>query len=238
MLNYRLHVYERCVGATTAALSLRKTFLEWEAHEDRREEELVNLRQGHTELVGAVDDLVNALPDEVIDTKSDGTLRRHLAWMDRFLREGSPQKCSSDIVDITERDLAAVWLAYETWFTANSAVDDEFVRKVDRLLNIGQGDSAIRKAFAVFKSRLVASFPVSGDLDGERLAIAVFGANGSARGGVSDADCEGYLNLMKGLYALHQNETTHNDVTVDPQEAEAILMLLNSAIARLTKPAV
>jgi hypothetical protein len=237
MLDYRSHVYSKYAAAMTAAFWQRRRFVEWQAREDQREQKLGELREGYPELVAAIDALYNALPDEVLDTLRGTNLRRHLAFMERYLRQATPESAVGDSVDLTDRDLPGVWSAFEAWFQSHSAVDDEFVRKVDRLLNIGQGDSAIRKAFAVFKSRLVALFPVPSDLDGERLAVAVFGAQGSARGRVSDSECEGYLSLLKGLYALHRNETTHNDVTVDPQEAEAILMLLNSAIARLSTKA-
>ena len=218
----------------SAALSLRRTFLRWEeAATDTKPEVLVSLRKGCTELTGVTEALLAALPDEVLDNLKGSPHQRHLSWMKLRLDAGEPGKCISDAVDLADRDLPAVWQAYDEWFTTHSRSDEDFVRKTDRLLNIGQGDSAVRKAWAVFKSRLVAFYGVSADLDGYKLADALFGSNGVARKRIPKADCDGYEHLLKGLYKL-RNEVVHNDVVTNPQEVEGVLMLLNSTLARLT----
>lgn len=234
MFNYRAHVHGRYVIAMAAALSLRRTFLEWQAATDTRPEELVRLREGYAELTSVTEALLAALPDEVLDNLKGSGRQRHLAWMKKRLDEGKPGECISDAVDLTDRDLPLVWSTFDAWFRTHSWSDEDFVRKTDSLLNIGQYDSAVRKAWAVFKSRLVAFYGVSADLDGHKLVDALFGPNGVARGRISNVLCEGYFHLLKGLYALHRNEITHNDVAANPQEVEGVLMLLNSTLARLT----
>ncbi len=235
MLHYRSHVFDRYVTAMGTAFSLRRTFLEWEAVTGPKEQELGTLRTEYTQLTGAIEALLSALPDDALDSLKNSGLKRHLSCLDRRLREGKPRECTGDAIDITDRDLPFVWKTFEEWFERNSSSDEDFVRKVDRLLNIGQGDSAIRKGWAVFKSRLVSTYGLDGNLDGVRLADAIFGDRGVARDHIPNAQCEGYLNLFKGLYALNRNEVAHNDVTVDPQETEAVLMLLNSMLAHVVK---
>ena len=80
---------------------------------------------------------------------------------------------------------------------------------------------------------MVKAFNLPTDLDGERLAVKLFGPDG-ATASIFDSEVrEGYLNLFKRLYALSRNPTTHNDVLPDPQKAEAVLALISSALSEI-----
>ena len=80
---------------------------------------------------------------------------------------------------------------------------------------------------------MVSLFNLSDGLDGDRLAGKLFGSEGITTRILEDREREGYLHLFKGLYALSRNPITHNDVPVNPEETEAVLALLNSALVRI-----
>lgn len=77
-------------------------------------------------------------------------------------------------------------------------------------------------------------FGVADDLDGHRLVDRLFAADGPTSDILPGSDREAYLNLFKGLYVLSRNRIGHNDIEVNPDEAEAIITLINSALVNIT----
>ncbi len=236
MFGYRAFVFGRYLDCMNEGLALRQQVAEVAAlpGEDRRER-LPDLREQAATLRSRVEALRATLPDEVLDELI--SLPKHigsdLSWLDDGLRRPNLSTAMGAVVDIVERRGPRVWQTFEAWCDRHTATDAELEQKIERLLNIGETDSAVRKAWAVFKSRVVRRFDLPTGIDGDRLAVAVFGAEGATAGGLPGPEREGYLQLVKGLYALHRNEIVHNDVAADVGATEAVLALLSGLLVRL-----
>ena len=102
-----------------------------------------------------------------------------------------------------------------------------------QFVTTGQLNAAVREAWAIFKSRMVDLFALPEELDGHRLCDRLFGTNGATTGLLSDSDRQGYANLFKGLYTLNRNPISHNDMPPNPEEVDAVLALVNSALSRI-----
>ena len=102
-------------------------------------------------------------------------------------------------------------------------------------IELGQLDAAVRAAWPIFKTRMVDRFGISGEIDGHKLVVEVFGSDGATAGLLPAKEREGYLNLFKGLYALSRNPLSHNDICPNPAEAEAALLLISATLTKVEK---
>ena len=116
---------------------------------------------------------------------------------------------------------------------SQSKVDPDLSIRLAPLVMAGQLNAAQREAWAVFKSRMVGAYSLSEDLDGHKLADALFGSGGATSPYLPEGERRGYLNLLKGLYTLYRNPVVHNEAQLSPDEADAILTLVNAALVRL-----
>ncbi len=80
---------------------------------------------------------------------------------------------------------------------------------------------------------MVELFHLPADTDGDKLAGKLFGGESVTTQFLAAHEREGYLHLFKGLYALSRNPVAHNDVPPSPEETEAVLALLNSALVSI-----
>lgn len=236
MLGYRAHVFDRYLSAINASLDLRRALSAWTVVSHSGDEiavEIEQLKLLAQSVRSAVSALRDSLPEELADRTRRGDLDRHLSWLDYWLAEKKPQSCQGDAIDLTERDIPSIWRLFEEWLKNNSKSDDEFVRKVGRLHHIGESDSALRKAWVVFKTRMVAAYNLDSKLDGRELIDAVFGQGGPLASVLPRNELDAYASLFRALYALNRNEAFHNDIPADPLETEGLLLLLSSILARL-----
>ena len=231
MFGYREYVYDLYVSARIEALRLAQSLVQ-SVQGDLDPTDLARLREGAVHLRYATDDFVGALPADVVEPTS-ANLKRHLAFIELYLRKGQPRNCMHDPLDIAGLDLPAYWQRFEDWHVERALADEEFTNRTRRLVVAGHTSSAIREAFAIFKTRMVSRFHLSHDLDGERLAAALFGSGGATARLLTGSEREGRLNLYRGLYALFRNPAGHNDLVVDEGQASAVLALLGSLIAEL-----
>jgi len=230
MFGYRLHVHQRYLDAWNAASELSLSFDDALRSDDPKSA-VPALSAAVDGLRVKIDALSAALPHDLRERPSD--FSRHLHFLKYYLDSNAPQDCRSDIVDITQRDLPGYWERFAAWYSSHSLSDTEFQSRVSHLLESGDMASALRLAWPIFKTRVTRAFGLDDAVDGDALAVAVFGPNGQARKLFDGATCEGYMNLLKGLYAINRNPISHNDSTPDQQEAEGVLMLLNSTLARI-----
>ena len=70
-------------------------------------------------------------------------------------------------------------------------------------------------------------------MDGHKLVDQLFGTDSATAGLLSNSDRQGYANLFKGLYTLNRNPISHNDMSVNPEVIDAVLALINAALARI-----
>ena len=195
---------------------------------------LPSLRSQAASLRAAVDALHGALPPDVqVRVAENSRLLRHMSFIERYLGLSQPGGCSRDPVDIVKLDLPAVLEVFEGWYETHSPTDPVFVDRLGPHVSNGQLNAAVREAWVIFKTRMVSLFNLPTEFAGDRLAGKLFGSEGITTRILEDREREGYLHLFKGLYALSRNPITHNDVPVNPEETEAVLALLNSALVRI-----
>lgn len=202
---------------------------------DEQRDQLPNLRERAATLRSHVGALTSALPDDVLDELKafPRHVEKDLGWLDDGLRRPNLGTAHGAVDDILERRGPLIWRQFEGWCDRHSASDSELDQKVERLLNIGQADSALRKAWAVFGSRLRDKFGLPDGIDGDALAVKIFGPEGATEGRLPGPEREGYLQLLKGLYALHRNDVVHKDEPSDIGATEAILILLGGVLVRM-----
>ena len=241
MLTYRGYVYTLVMAAsadaTALALSLAHCVSHWHQpdYRERASEDLSSLQRDASRLRNSVDKLLTALPPDAREAVHEGRsgLLRHLSFIEYWLGKNSPIGCTQDPIDIARRDLPAVLALFDEWYERHSSGSTELPDRLAPFITTGQLNAAVREAWAIFKSRLVDLFEVSDELDGHRLVDQLFGANGATAGIMSDSDRQGYANLFKGLYTLNRNPISHNDMSVNPEEIDAVLALVNTALARI-----
>ena len=242
MISYRLYVYRLAmrVSAEATALALAMADCVTHSHSDdykeRVRDSLPDLLKGAASLREAIDELIAALPDDVVDGEIENEgLLRHMYWIEYRLGRGLPGACAQDTIDIASSDLNYVLDRFERWYLDRSAVDGELTDRLESFIANGELNAATREAWVIFKTRMVSTFGLPNDLDGHSLAEKLFGSKGVTAQLLHDQDRQGLLHLFKGLYTLSRNPVVHNDVEPDPYEAEAVLALISTTIAKLDR---
>ncbi len=198
---------------------------------DDLKQELESLRNRAVTLRQAVDKLLSALPSDAgIDSR---ILRRHLGWIDRWLKMNAPWNCAHDPIDIVRSDIPGVLKQFDKWYASQSVLDQDLSARLIPFIESGQLNAAVREARPIFKTRMVDRFGISGAIDGHKLVVAIFGPDGATAGLLPDKEREGYLNLFKGLYALSRNPLSHNDIRPNPAEVDATLFLISATLAKI-----
>ena len=243
MLTYRAHIYTLAMEASGAAVDLglslsRCVSLPRGPDRDvRLLEEMPDIERQAAALENAVTELLSALPKEVSGsvTRGDQGLLRHLRWINRRVKERIPTACAGDASDIAAQDIPEVLRYFDAWHERQSPAYPGLVERVTPLISVGQLDSALRFAWVYFKTRMVETFGLPENLDGTQLFNALFSDSGRTAGILPNSEREAYLNLFRGLYVLNRNPVGHNDVEPNPEEFEAVLSMINSALVRMDK---
>ncbi len=241
MLTYRAHVYSLAMAAsaeaTRLAVALSKCVGDQQVAADARSvfaAHLPGLTNQTILLRGAVDEFKSALPPEVKSQVEQHThLERHLWFINHYLQVSAPGSCAHDPVDIVSIDMPKALGMFEEWYNVNSPSDQALNSRLEPHVSNGQLNAAVREAWAIFKTRMVEMFNLPAGTDGDSLAGRLFGGGSVTTQFLDAHEREGYLHLFKGLYALSRNPVAHNDVPPNPEETEAVLALVSSALTRI-----
>ena len=241
MITYRSNVHNlaMAVSGEAAAFSLALaeclSYRYTNQYQDKLVGERPSLQLKASKIRSAYDKLITVLPKEVCSKIQEGDqgLLRHLNFIDLWLRKEQPASCASDPVNIINNDIPLVLEWFDEWYKQRCTEDDDLNARLTPLISNGQVNAALREAWPIFKTRMVTRFNLSANLDGHRLADALFGSNGVTNAILTDKERRGYLDLFKGLYSLFRNEMTHNDLPFNPAEIDAVLSLINSALTRI-----
>lgn len=201
-----------------------------EAEQQAFDEGLRAVEEAFGELENAIEDLHAVLPEDV---QYAGSLGRHLMFTRYYLDRKSPDGCAHDADDILHRDLPLLLERFDDWYQTQSRLDLELLRRLEAFTQSAHVNSAVREGWAAFKTRSVESLGLSEDVDGARLAVKLFGSQGVLRASLGNKECEAYLNLLRGLYAVSRNPVVHNDAAPNPAVADAVLTLLSYVLARM-----
>ena len=231
MLTYSSHVYGLAIAASGKASSFA---LLLGSHLSGGNVSLASLQREASGLDAAVESLLSALPGGLRQSAEGHTgLLRHLKFIHYYLDKEQPGNCSSDPRNIIEADLPRVLEIFDEWQEGQSPEVGNFASRIERHIRSGQHDTALREAWPIFKSHVVTTLKLPIDLDGHKLAEAVFGPEGATAEVFGEGERLGYLNLLKGLYTLYRNPIAHNDIQTKPQEVDSVLILLNAILARV-----
>ena len=140
-----------------------------------------------------------------------------------------------DPVDILGADVPTVLQCFDEWCHSQAPQDPDLSKRLEPYIKAGQLNAAVRETWAIFKTRMVNMFNLPSTLDGHKLAEELFGTDGATAEILGGSEREGYLNLFKGLYSLIRNPVTHNDLPPNPDETEAAIALVNSAIVKVER---
>ncbi len=238
MLTYRARIYTLAMAAsaeaTKLALALSRCVGDQQVATDSQgvfAAHLPDLTSQTTALRAAVDEFKGALPLEVKGEVEEHThLQRHLWFIDHWLQKKEPASCAHDPVDIVSIDLPKALGIFEEWYSAHSPPHEILNSRLEPHVANGQLNAAVREAWVIFKTRMVELFNLPAETDGDKLAGQLFGGKSVTTQFLDAQEREGYLHLFKGLYALSRNPVAHNDVPPNPEQTEAVLALLNSAL--------
>ena len=123
------------------------------------------------ELLEALDDVDTAesrlrelLP---IHFETNSELSRHTYFLRYYLERNLPQNCRDDAAQLVSLDIPQLEASFNDWCL--NRLDDDLFRATSGLLEAGEFDSAIRKAFVVLKEALCQHFGQSSNIDGVDL---------------------------------------------------------------------
>lgn len=207
------------MAGTTVTGGGQHVYPEFDAALDKQREELFR----------AVESLMEIIR---FNTQERSSLERHLMFSRYYLEKRQPQNCLGDAKDIIIQDLPHVLKLFDEWYLSHSHVDQKFMERLRVEIDRGS-ENAIREAWPIFKDRMVAAFDIPDSLDGEQLINRLFGQKGEAAALFDDSEREGYLHLLKGLWAFSRNQIVHNDTPPNPAGADAVITLLGTVLARI-----
>ena len=240
MLSYRTHVYLCAMAATAEATKLALALSMCVSDQLRGQDtgsaidrHLPGLIDGAATLRSSVDNFIATLPPENDSWRGATGLSRHLWFIEKRLNEKSPALCAGDPVDIASNDLPEMLREFEKWYEHRSPTHVAFMGRLDPHISAGRLNSAIREAWPIFKTHMIAKFSLPAELDGHGLADRLFGKKGATAGILLDDERTGYLNLFKGMYTVNRNPSFHNDVEANPDVELAVLALINAALIRI-----
>lgn len=203
--------------------------------------ELVRIQAPAAEVDRAISDAfaAHATLTELLgkpDNEIGSQLTRHLGWMNRYYQRGEHSKYATDVVDIRERDLPAVAAYVEEWERA--LLDPQLVEAVARAWADRNYLAVVRDAFVHLEERLreFGDVDPGSGMSGDKLVDLLFGPAGAgiARlptggllGPVTKGERTGLLHLFKAAFLFARNPTAHRRIDYSPQEAQAIVQLVD-----------
>ena len=132
--------------------------------------DMPDLQRQADRLASSVEQLEDALPNEFSFKLHANKLLRHLSWIRRRINERAPSLCTVDPIDIASRDIFDTLDTFENWYKRKSIEDAHFANRLEPFIVRGEHNAAVREAWAIFKTRMVARFSIPDSLDGHRLA--------------------------------------------------------------------
>ncbi len=167
--------------------------------------------------------LFSILPEE-IDTGHTG---RHVHFLFYYLEKDRQERCKGDIRDIVKFDLPEIATRVRTWANGLQYVDADLRREISTLIKTNQFDSAIRKAFVVFKTRLCNKFGLDHALDGDPLINQVFGEQSPYLSDMPVKQKKAYRSYFSGLFGLMRNRYAHEHIEATLSELDMVISSIN-----------
>lgn len=168
-----------------------------------------------------------------LEWENCGSLRRHLNFLELYLKKNDKESCLGDIKDILFSDLPAALKSLIARSADESHIDQRLKDAVMPLVHGGHYDSAIRKCFVILTDRLRRAFGIEEQLDGEDLVNKVFGKGGRIPIAIDESRRQAFRNLIAGFYGVYRNRYAHNDVEPTAAQVGSIIELTNSILVEV-----
>lgn len=169
-----------------------------------------------------------------------GNLGRHVAWLEKRHREGSPALADGDVRDLLHHDLPEAVAVVEKW--AAQILDEQLVAAITQTWEAQDYDGAIRDAFNELERRMNA---LTGETDfGRRLVDSLLDPNRNPPPVISDEGFMGPLGagervgaheLVRGSVGLFRNATAHRALPYSREEASDVIHLVNVCLRIVSK---
>lgn len=174
-------------------------------------------------LTSRIENLETMMPEGT----SLGYTGRHLHFMDVWLKKDNLDGCSQDIQDIVNTDLVKARESIKKWTSTLKYVDADLKKEIAPLIRTKQFDSAIRKAFVIFKDRICIKYQILTDEDGQKLINMIFGKNSNYVAELSSDEKQSYRDYFSGLFGLMRNRYAHNNIEATLTELDAVISSIN-----------
>ena len=169
-----------------------------------------------------------------------GNLGRHVAWLEKNHREGSPASSDGDVTDLLHHDLPQAVAVVEKW--AAQVLDEQLVAAITQTWEAQDYDGAIRDAFNELERRMKA---LTGGTDfGRRLVDRLLDpkrnpapviSNEGFMGPLGAGERAGAHELVRGSVGLFRNATAHRAVSYSREEASDVIHLVNVCLRIVSK---
>jgi hypothetical protein len=168
-----------------------------------------------------------------LEWENCGNLRRHLSFLEHYLKKGDKESCLGDLKDILFSDLPAALKSLIARSADESHIDQHLKDAVVPLIHGGHYDSAIRKCFVILTGRLRRAFGIEEQLDGEDLINTVFGKGGKIPISIDAGRKQALRNMIAGFYGVYRNRFAHNDIEPTAAQVGTIVELTNSILVEV-----
>jgi uncharacterized protein (TIGR02391 family) len=192
-----------------------------------------------------LDVLVQLCPSEVI---KKGNLLRHSAFLERYLRQGQPSSCYSDVKDICFNDIFYIEECYLHYLSDTSSVSEKYF-DWQNIHTIIQRIAKPRFESYHFADAVEASFKELNDIikraylqktneeeDGDRLMRRAFTTSNNNNFAplfrLADNDNEsgrniqqGYMDIFAGCMKGIRNPKAHANLDINPDEAWEMIVI-------------
>ena len=155
---------------------------------------------------------------------------RKLHFMKYYLKQGTPEACRGDVVELSDYILPAAITKIKELGRASVYLDAELRVAVSSLIRMQQFSSAIRAAFVLLTERMRKRFGLPDGVDGAAMVNTVFGSGSTHLLGLMPAERQARRDYLAGLYGVLRNKYAHSDPPLDPVELEAVLSGVNLAL--------
>ena len=203
-------VFEHIIQDQLDQLAVQAARLSKEVHRKRkRPSEIESLLSA---IEGMFSKLVKLIPP--IKTDRVEAVRRHIWFVRKGLKENQVAWIEGNADDLKQFDIPTFRLQIGAYFKEFAFLPPELRDEVAPLLENGEHDSAMRKAFLVIKQKAITKYHMSAQLDGEDMVNFLFSESGKLRVHEDEKKRKAFRDFVSGFFRFFRNEFMH-DLSAD-----------------------
>jgi hypothetical protein len=202
-------VFEHIIQNQLEQLAVQADQLSKEVHRKRKRPREIEL------LLSAIEDAFSKLLKLMPPIKTDRVeaVRRHVAFVRGGLKENRVDWIEGNANDLKQFDIPTLKLKSGAYFREFAFLPPELRDEVAPLLENGEHDSAVRKAFLVIKQKAITKYHMPAQLDGEDM-VFLFSESGKIRVHEDEKKRKAFRDFVSGFFRFFRNEFMH-DLSAD-----------------------